>query len=101
MNVEIVHNAVTDAADEMTSASSQIASVKPETRLSAVGQALPGAASGGAATTCGTRWREDLDAWHRAAQEYAELMASCADAYQATDQAQQDRMDGMRPGTPY
>lgn len=85
MNVSINHNAVTHAADQMRSAAYQITKVEPEIHLADIAEALPGSSSGGAAASCGEHWRSDLDAWHKNARSYAELMKQCADNYQVVD----------------
>ena len=98
MGISIDYNAVTRAAAQMGSAASQITSVKPETRLATIGEALPGSSSAGAASTCGAQWRTDLDGWHKGAQEYARLVRACSEAYATTDHAIADNFRRASPG---
>ncbi|GAB3655843.1 hypothetical protein GCM10027596_09310 [Nocardioides korecus] len=90
MGISIDHNAVTRASAQMESAAAQIVPVKPETRLATIATALPGSSSAGAASSCGTRWRTDLDAWHTNATEYARTMEACSEAYATTDNTAAD-----------
>ncbi|MDT9593481.1 hypothetical protein RDV89_10420 [Nocardioides zeae] len=78
MTLEMVREAVVDAAGRMDEAAAGAEGTSVGEHVGTVGGALPGSTSGPAATTLGTTWTSEFEAWVRDARDHAETMRTSA-----------------------
>lgn len=83
-----------ESARQIESAADQAENVKPGERLAAVGEALSGSTSAGAATAAGTEWDADIRGWARAAHAQHTALDAASHGITQSDVRTTRRMGG-------